>query len=108
MPTPNLPTPPDPVGPPDAAASGARMRLARLRPEFASRYPGLDAGSWYPAASVAAYFRSWLLRHPGPGQSGDPMRGLDTAHFEFRGGAPREPPWFPGHSLDQRQSPDGE
>ena len=29
---------------------------------------------------------------PGSG----PLRGLETAHFDFRGGTPREPHWLPG------------
>jgi hypothetical protein len=69
-------------------------------------YPGLDAGAWYPAASVAAYFRSWLARHPGRTAGGQPMRGLETVHFEFRGGIPREQPWLPGRSPDERQAAD--
>jgi hypothetical protein len=83
----------------------AFIRLARLRPEFAALYPGLDAGAWYPAASVAAYFRSWLARHQDRTASGPPMRGLETAHFEFRGATPREEPWLPGRSPEERQSP---
>ena len=78
------------------------LRLARLRPEFAAHYPGLDAGSWYPAASVAAYFRAWLTRHPDR-RLAEPLRGLDTGHFDFRGGVPREAPWLPGHSADERE-----
>lgn len=81
------------------------MRLARLRPEFASVYTGLDAGAWYPAASVAAYFTAWLVRHPDRQRTGEPLRGLETAHFDFRGGEPREPPWLPGQSPDARRRP---
>jgi hypothetical protein len=80
------------------------VRVARLRPEFADRYPGLDPGAWYPAASVADYYRSWLARHPAP-RLGAPLRGLDTAHFDFRGGVPRDDPWIPGRSPDDRRTP---
>ena len=80
------------------------VRVVRLRPEFADRYPGLDPGAWYPAASIADYYRSWLARHPAP-RLGAPLRGLDTAHFEFRGGVPRDDPWIPGRSPDDRRSP---
>ena len=80
------------------------VRLARLRTEFASRYRGLDAGVWYPAASVAAYYRSWLSRHPDPLDREPPLRGLATAHFDFRGGLPREEPWLPGLSPDERRT----
>ncbi len=94
------------IAPPQALpatpAGETPMRLARLRPEFAGLYAGLDAGAWYPAASVAAYFRAWLLRHPDRTEGRAPLRGLETAHFEFRGGVPREAPWLPGESADDR------
>ena len=79
-------TPSDPVPTPVAAPDvpgDPFIRLARLRAEYAGRYPGLDAGAWYPAASVAEYYRSWLTRHPDPSHVGVPLRGLDTAHFEL-------------------------
>lgn len=94
-----VPAPPALSRPPEADPA---VRLARLRPEFAALYAGLDAGSWYPAASVAAYFRAWLTRHPDRRRA-EPLRGLDTAHFDFRGGVPREAPWLPGLSTDERE-----
>src|SRR5262249_44202818 len=97
--SPDLPAP-IAVGEPTAAAS--RVRLARLRPEYASHYEGLDAGAWYPAVSLAAYYNSWLVRHPDRTGVRPPLRGLETEHFEFRGGVPRDPPWLPGQSKDER------
>jgi hypothetical protein len=91
--------PPVAIGEPPATAT--RARLVRVRPEYAALYEGLDAGAWYPAASLAAYFRSWLVRHP-TRTSGPPLQGLDTAHFEFRGGVPRDPPWLAGQSIEER------
>jgi hypothetical protein len=98
---------PDPIQRPIPVSASAVpgdpfVRLARLRHEYADRYPGLDAGAWYPAASVAAYYRSWLTRHPDRSGIGAPLRGLDTAHFDFRGGVPRDDPWVPGRSPDDR------
>ena len=104
-------TPPDSADRPRPApvagltAPDTPLRLARLLPEYASLYAGLDPGAWYPAASVAAYFQSWLVRHPDRHAGAAPLRGLDTAHFEFRGGVPREAPWLPGRSPDERQVP---
>lgn len=95
---------PQPVPVTGGSRDDTFVRLARLRSEFAALYPGLDAGAWYPAASVAAYFHSWLARHTGRAGGGPPMRGLETAHFEFRGGIPREDPWLPGRSPDERQA----
>jgi hypothetical protein len=104
--TPDTPTqPPQPVPVSPASSAEPPRRLARLRPEFADLYAGLDAGTWYPAASVAAYFRSWLTRHPDRRPGSGPLRGLETGHFDFRGGTPREPPWLPGESTDERRSP---
>jgi hypothetical protein len=91
-----------PVALPGAPTPETLVRFARLRPEFAPLYPGLDPGAWYPADSLADYFRAWLVRHPGLRPGGASMRGLDPAHFEFRGGVPREAPWFPGQSSDER------
>jgi|SRR5690242_15622814 hypothetical protein len=82
------------------------VRMARVKAEHADRYPGLDTGAWYPAASLAAYYRAWLMRHPDRTRLGAPLRGLDTAHFEFRGGVPREEPWIPGRSPDDRRPPE--
>jgi hypothetical protein len=95
----DLPSPVPVSQPPDPT-----VRLVRLRAEFASLYPGLDPGPWYPAASVAAYFRAWLARHPGPRRASGPLRGLYTMHFEFRGGVPRDAPWLAGDSPDERES----
>jgi hypothetical protein len=99
------PTPkPVPVALPAEVPGEPILRLVRLRSEFAAHYPGLDAGAWYPAASVTAYYRAWLVRHPDRTSVGGPLRGLDTGHFDFRGGVPREEPWIPGRSADERHS----
>jgi hypothetical protein len=67
-------------------ASGRRE--ARLRPEYAGRYPGIQAGVWEPAAVLCdRVLASGLLR-------GSPLgwrdRVLAPAHFEFRGEGPRQ------------------
>jgi hypothetical protein len=94
-----------PVPAPQASIANPPIRPARLRQEFAELYAGLDTGTWYPAASLADYFRAWLTRHPDRRRGTAPLRGLETAHFEFRGGTPREPPWLPGASADERRPP---
>jgi hypothetical protein len=70
--------------------SGAE-RQARLKPQYASLYPGVVAGEWVPAWLLAEQ----LLAHPQ--QEGGPARErvCVTAHVEFRGGGPR-PPEFRG------------
>jgi hypothetical protein len=66
--------------------SSIGRREARLRPEHAARYPGIEAGVWQPAAVLCdRVLAGGLLR-------GSPMgwrdRVLPTEHFEFRGGGP--------------------
>lgn len=64
------------------------VREARLRPEFAGSYPNVPAGNWLPAADMGAALLLAHLASPTPVPLG--QRLMDDAHFEFRGGAPRE------------------
>jgi hypothetical protein len=60
-------------------------REARLRPEFAGDYPGIEAGVWLSAPELAAklvehtHARRRLRLY---------TRTFDPRHFDFRGGAP--------------------
>ena len=65
----------------------AQQREARLRPEFASLYPGIPVNTWLPAADLGATLLMNHLRAPSPPELGN--RLLDESHFEFRGGTPR-------------------
>lgn len=57
-----------------------RVREARLLPDFADQYPGIDPGVWFTAATLAEH----LDRRRG---ENDPApRVLSPEHFEFRGG----------------------
>jgi hypothetical protein len=76
-------------------------RQARLKREFADRYPGLDPGVWYPAAMVAEFCEAWLARHP-RAASDAPRRLLDPEHFDFRGGVPRGDGWPADAASDER------
>jgi hypothetical protein len=67
-----------------ATLSSIGRREARLRPEHATRYPGIQAGVWESAAVLCdRVLAGGLLR-------GSPMgwrdRVLAAEHFEFRGG----------------------
>lgn len=74
------------------------IREARLRPEFADRYPGLEPGVWFIAATLAEHLMGRYARRPsrdvsGPGAGAGavaepPVRVLDPEHFEFRGTGP--------------------
>ncbi len=76
---------------PDAGAvtggpsSKPTVREARLRPEFAQKYAGIEPGVWFRAAGVAEMLITRLLRE-GISDEELPQRVLDPTHFEFRGG----------------------
>ena len=77
----------EPVDPDEATGAGqARIREARLKPEFAHLYPALIANRWEPAALMADQMVAWLLRQPERGYVA-PERVLKSEHFEFRGGS---------------------
>jgi len=62
----------------------APPREARLRPEFADRYPGVDPDVWYIAATLAEHLLARFLREGEAGRA-PPERIMDPEHFEFRG-----------------------
>ncbi len=65
------------------------LREARLRPEFAHLYPMLEPGAWRPAAQIAEKVAATrLLQLSETYVFHD--RVLTDAHFEFRGGTPRQ------------------
>ena len=59
------------------------VREARIRPEFAALYPGVDTETWYAAATLAEHLLGRIVRGDAPGPVAP--RVLDPAHFEFRG-----------------------
>ena len=63
-------------------------REARLKPEFADRYPPLVAGLWETAAEMGAKVLLWQVQQQGTDALNS--RILDERHFEFRGG------WYRG------------
>jgi hypothetical protein len=68
-----------------AASSQPIVREARLRPEFAEKYTGIQPGVWFSAAVLAEKLITRLLRE-GISDEELPQRVLDPTHFEFRGG----------------------
>ena len=80
---------PAPLRPDSGAVNGASpqsaFREARLRPEFAESYVGIQAGVWLSAAGLAERLITRLLRE-GVSDEELPHRVLDPIHFEFRGG----------------------
>lgn len=62
------------------------IREARLRPEYAGLYPGLEAGVWYAAATIVEYLVGQAAMLHAPDEP--PRRVLTAEHFEFRGGSP--------------------
>ena len=61
------------------------VREARLRPEFADQYSGIEPDAWFSAAGLAELLITRLLRE-GVSDEELPRRVLNPAHFEFRGG----------------------
>ena len=61
------------------------VREARLRPEFADRYPGIEPNVWIGAATLAEHLIARMLSE-GKADIARIPRILDPAHFEFRGG----------------------
>lgn len=66
-------------------SSQAVIREARLRPEFAEQYAGIQSGVWFSAAGLAERLITRLLRE-GVSDEELPQRVLEPTHFEFRGG----------------------
>ena len=60
------------------------VREARLRPEFAAQYAGIEPDVWFNAAGLAEQTIAKLLQEGVPDDE-LPRRVLDPQHFEFRG-----------------------
>lgn len=60
-------------------------REARLRPEYAHLYPGIEPGAWEPAAELSDRALACRLLQPSGGFA-LAARVLGGGHFEFRGG----------------------
>ena len=67
------------------------VREARLRPEFAPLYQGLEPGTWQDAAALAEQMLTEHRLRPSPGYMLS-ERVLVKEHFEFRGGDHRNRP----------------
>lgn len=81
----SLPTPVAPrTGSADGAIASLGRREARLRPECAGRYPGIQAGVWESAAIVCDRVLAGGLLRGSPREWS--VRVLPAEHFEFRGG----------------------
>ena len=61
-------------------------REARLRPQYASLYPALEAGTWQAASAIGRQLLLWHLTASIPPEG---ERLMSEVHFECRGGAPR-------------------
>jgi hypothetical protein len=59
------------------------IREARLRPEYASLYPGVEPGVWLPATTIGQKLLLWHLATAATPQG---ERLMAEEHFEFRGG----------------------
>ena len=66
------------------------IREARLRPEYAAFYPGVQPDVWLPATTIGQQLLLWHLTAPATPQG---ERLMADGHFEFRGGKKRTGPW---------------
>ncbi len=67
------------------------IREARLKPEFAYLYPGLQPGVWMSASAIGQQLLLWHLTAPVTPQG---ERLMAEEHFEFRGGQRRLGSWI--------------
>jgi hypothetical protein len=67
------------------------VREARLRPEWADLYPGLQPDVWHVAAELVPLVLRHRLQNRGTWEF--TRRILVDDHFEFRGGRPRDATW---------------
>jgi hypothetical protein len=65
--------------------SDRNVREARLLPDHADQYPGIEPGVWFIAATLAEHLDLRRSRGSEPGPPSGP-RTLSGDHFEFRGG----------------------
>jgi hypothetical protein len=65
--------------------SDRNVREARLLPDHADQYPGIEPGVWFIAATLAEHLDLRRSRGSEPGPPSGP-RTLSADHFEFRGG----------------------
>jgi hypothetical protein len=79
-----------------AKPAEVRGREARLKPDFAYLYPGLDSSAWTPVETLIN--RVVTLLYGDPANSGriTGARLLREDHFEFRGTSPRPDGWPAG------------
>lgn len=62
------------------------IREARLRPEYAAHYPGIEPGRWTPALRIVEAIDHTLCQ--GSARYSAQLR-LPREHFDFRGGTSR-------------------
>lgn len=76
--------------------SDSRGREARLKPEFADRYPGLTADTWMPVETLLRHVATLLHTRRVEAESITGDRLIREEHFEFRGHSDR-PDGLPEH-----------
>ena len=69
----------------------SNIREARLKPEYAAFYPGVQPGIWMAASTIGQQLLLWHLTAPAMPQG---ERLMAEEHFEFRGGRKRVGSWI--------------
>jgi len=69
--------------------SDRRGREARLKPDFATLYPGIAAGIWLPVESLLRQVATMVHEDRDEAHRVTGERLLREDHFEYRGESPR-------------------
>jgi hypothetical protein len=69
----------------------SNIREARLKPEYAALYPGVQPGVWMPASAIGQQLLLWHLTAPATPQG---ERLMAEELFDFRGGRKRTGSWI--------------
>ena len=69
----------------------SNIREARLKPEYAALYPGVQPGVWMAASAIGQQLLLWHLTAPATPQG---ERLMAEEHFDFRGGRKRTGSWI--------------
>lgn len=65
--------------------SSKRGREGRLKPQYASLYPGLEPGVWLPVETLIRHVTELIHRDPSKSRVITGARLLHQDHFEYRG-----------------------
>jgi hypothetical protein len=75
-----------------------RGREARLKPQHASLYPGIQPGVWLPVEAVIRHVTDLIQQDPSKSPTITGPRLLHQDHFDYRGNSARPEGLPPGQT----------